>query len=469
MEKDSNTYDNLSLKNTLGGQIGLFRPILEGFASLYHCGPTVYGPAHIGNLRSYVFADILRRTLEFSGLKVKQVINITDVGHLTSDADSGDDKMTKALREKGLEINLENMKKVGQEYAEIFLKDLSLLNVLPPDETPFASDNIKEDLEIIEKLEENGLVYKISDGLYFDTGEFEKKYPGEYGRLGNIDIEKLRAGARVAENSEKKSFTDFALWKFNDDLGYESKYGKGFPGWHLECSAMSRKFLGQPFDIHTGGIDHIGTHHNNEIAQSKGAYGTDLANYWMHNAHITMNGKKISKSAGNFLTLKDLAGLGIHPLAYRFWLLQGHYSRPMDFSIEAVRGAQNRLNSIVADLTNSDISFQDYEQKEPSENILKMMQNDLDTPGMIASFDELLLGGVADKVLGLNLEFLTAEYRKILEAESNNSELNDLVKKQQVLRDEKKYDEADEIRTQIEKLTEYRKDFLGFLAKQIKF
>jgi len=384
--------DKLSLKNTLTGKLDLFEPINREPVGLYHCGPTVYAPAHIGNLRPYVVADVLRRTLEFRGYEVKQVINVTDVGHLSSDADFGDDKMTKALREKNLPINLENMKSVGHQYADIFFSDLKFLNIKEPTVTPFASDHIKEDLEIIKNLEKNGFVYKISDGLYFDTEKFEEKYPGEYGRLGNVNLAKLQSGARIKENSEKKNQSDFALWKFNDDLGYESEYGKGFPGWHLECSAMSRKYLGQPFDIHTGGVDHIGTHHNNEIAQSKGAYDIDLAKYWMHNAHITMNGKKISKSTGNYLTLEDLTKQGIHPLSYRFWLLQGHYSRPMDFSIEVIHGAQSGLEELIRKIDLLEFSPEDGsgDQAVWIEAFEKVIFNDLDTPNAISLIYDVL-------------------------------------------------------------------------------
>jgi len=281
------------LYNTLTGKKEEFKPLKTGEATVYTCGPTVYNYAHIGNLRAYVFADVLRRTLEYAGYKVKQVMNITDVGHLTSDADDGDDKMIKALKREGKPFTFEAMQEIARKYETAFKEDLRALNIEIPRDVPRASEHITEDIELARILLEKDVAYRTSDGIYFDIS----KYP-EYGTRGGFKLGELKEGARVAVNAEKKNPRDFSLWKFSTtDLGWDfPPYGKGFPGWHIECSAMSRKYLGQPFDIHTGGIDHIPTHHQNEIAQSEAAYGLPLANYWMHNEHLNMGEAKMAKS-----------------------------------------------------------------------------------------------------------------------------------------------------------------------------
>ena len=286
----------LQLYNTLSRKKEEFVPLKEGKVRMYSCGPTVYNYAHIGNLRSYVFADVLRKTLEYSGLEVKQVMNLTDIGHLTSDADSGEDKMTKGLLREGKELTLKNMRELAEFYTEKFKEDLEKLNIEMPDGLYYASDYVKEDIELIQKLEEKGYTYKTSDGVYFDTS----KMP-DYGALWGGVRTQDRDYARVAENSEKKNPEDFALWKFDEKIGFESVWGKGFPGWHIECSAMSIKFLGEQFDIHTGGIDLIPTHHTNEIAQSESATGKKpFVKYWMHSEFVDTGSEKMSKSKNNF-------------------------------------------------------------------------------------------------------------------------------------------------------------------------
>src|SRR3989338_5786890 len=256
----------IKLFNTLTGHKEEFKPIKSGEVSMYNCGPTVYNYAHIGNLRAYVFVDVLRRTLEYNGYKVRQVMNITDVGHLTSDGDDGDDKMVKALKRDNLPLTLEAMRQVADKYSTAFKEDLKALNCKLPEEMPRASDHIKEDIELIKILETKGIAYKTSDGVYFDTAKFPS-----YGKLGNINLKGQLAGARVSVNSEKKNPADFTLWKFaTGELGFDGiELGVGFPGWPIEYSPMARESLGQPFDIHTGGIDHIPVPHNNEIAQSE--------------------------------------------------------------------------------------------------------------------------------------------------------------------------------------------------------
>jgi cysteinyl-tRNA synthetase len=290
------------LKNTLTGELDKFKPLKRKKVSMYHCGPTVYNKAHIGNISSYIFADILRKVFEVNGYTVKQVINITDVGHLTDDGDLGEDKVEKEARSRGLKA-----KDITKKYTEMFLDDLKDLNIdVSKIEFPKATEYIDKQIDLIKEIEKKGYTYKTSDGIYFDTSKFD-----EYGMLGNINIEGLKEGARVVVNDEKKNNTDFALWKFSDlnekrQQEWDSPWGVGFPGWHLECSAMSHDILGDQFDIHTGGIDHINTHHNNEIAQSTIGYGKLPAKYWLHANHIMLNGEKISKSTGNVIYLDEV-------------------------------------------------------------------------------------------------------------------------------------------------------------------
>lgn len=329
----------LRLFNTLTGTKEEFKPLDHDKKGvrLYTCGPTVYNYAHIGNLRAYVFADVLRRTLEYNGYTVRHVMNITDIGQLTSDADLGEDKMVKALRREGKPLTVEAMREIARKYETAFNEDLRALNIEPPHVMPRASEHIAEDIELVEILLEKGVAYKTSDGIYFDISKFP-----EYGTRGGFKLGDLREGARVAINTEKKNQRDFALWKFasGDFPAFESPWGTGYPGWHIECSAMSRKYLGQPFDIHTGGIDHIPVHHQNEIAQSEAAYDTPLACFWMHNEFVNMSEAKMAKSGEDFITLQTLKDKDIHPLAYRYYLLQTHYRSPLNFSWEALLSAQ---------------------------------------------------------------------------------------------------------------------------------
>lgn len=326
----------LRLYNTLSASLEEFVPLRPPRVGLYSCGPTVYDVQHIGNLRAYIFADVLRRVLEWNGYEVKQVVNITDVGHLTSDADEGEDKVELGARRSGKRVA-----DVVREVTDAFLKDLERLNV-PTKRIffPRASEHVGEQIALAQTLEEKGYTYRTTDGLYFDTAKFHA-----YGALGGINLEDLREGARVAPNPEKRHPTDFALWKLSRPPGrreqeWKSPWGVGFPGWHLECSAMAMKHLGRSFDIHTGGIDHIPIHHNNEIAQSEAATGKRFVRYWLHNAFLTIEGKKISKSLGNTLYLRNLVDRGFSPLAFRYWLLTGHYRSPMNFTWEALEGAQ---------------------------------------------------------------------------------------------------------------------------------
>lgn len=434
----------LRLFNTLTKKKEVFKPIESGMVKMYHCGPTVYDRAHIGNLRSYVFADILRRTLEFEGLEVTQVINITDVGHLMTDEDTGEDKMMKALRREDKEITLENMREIALKYEGAFVEDLGNINALLPHHMPRASEHIAEDIELIEALEKRGAIYKTSDGIYFDTSKMS-----EYGKLGGLSDQ---GESRVEENKEKRNQRDFALWKFSQNLGFGSPWGTGFPGWHIECSAMSRKYLGQPFDIHTGGIDHIPVHHNNEIAQSECAYGKPLANYWLHNAHIKIEEEKIAKSLGNTLTLEDLKSKDFSPLAYRYYLLGIHYRKEASFSWDALSGAEkalDRLRRYIAEGENDGIVI------ESKIKIFKeAVEDDLNTPEALAALWETARDDKLskrdkratllemDKVLGLRLDL----GEKTVEIPE---EIQELARKREEARNTKDWRRADELRAKV--------------------
>lgn len=401
----------LQLFSTLSRSKERFEPLKKDYVRLYHCGPTVYDYAHIGNLRAYVFADILRRTLLLNGYKVKQVMNITDVGHLTSDADEGEDKMTVGLAREDLPRTLAGMRKLGDTYTDAFLEDLDALLIKRPAHLPRASEHVPGMVALIATLIEKEYAYRTSHGVYFDITRFSG-----YGKLGGIAPDSQKEGARVALDPEKRNPQDFALWKRNDELGWESPWGRGFPGWHIECSAMSMEYLGKQLDIHTGGVDHIGTHHNNEIAQSEAATGKPFARYWLHSEHLNIEGARIAKSAGNGVKLRQLAEHGYQPLAYRYWLLMGHYRSQLNFSFSALDAAQTawlRLHRYFVD------EMLDEKRGRVSDKhrlaLLLALNDDLNTAKALALLWELVhddsLSGPAkkatllhfDKALGLGL------------------------------------------------------------------
>lgn len=441
---------DIYLHNTLTGEKELFKPLKEGLVSMYNCGPTVYNYAHIGNLRSYVFADILRRTFEYNDYKVDQVINVTDIGHLSSDSDDGEDKMTKALKREGKPLTLEAMREVANFYFEEFKKDLTALNIELPEHFPFASDHIQEDIDLVQTLTDKGFTYTTSDGIYFDTSKFP-----EYGKLGNI---KAGDESRIGVNSEKKNYRDFAVWKFNNELGYDAPFGKGFPGWHIECSAMSVKYLGPEFDIHTGGIDHIPVHHNNEIAQSVCA-GNPYARVWMHNAFLNVSSGKMSKSEGNFITLQTLKDENIEPLAYRHFLLNAYYDTPVVLNdIESLKRNQEGLNNL-RKAVYSEFATLDENQKsvdgireEYERQFIKYINSNLGTPQALALVsdmindkevsgkDKLEMVKNFDRVLGLNLK-TTFEIPE---------EVQNLIKERDLARNAKDFAKSDELRAKIE-------------------
>ena len=339
--------ERVVLFNTKGRRLQDFKSIKEGEVGMYSCGPTVYGRAHIGNMRAYVFADTLKRVLMYAGYKVNHVMNITDVGHLTSDADEGEDKLAKAARESH-----ETAWEISKRWTEQFFKDTKSLNVLPVTIACKATEHIAEQIELVKVLEEKGYAYRTSDGIYFDTAKFPR-----YGEFAHLDIEGLQAGIRV-DMSEKRNKTDFALWKFSKptekrDMEWDSPWGVGFPGWHIECSAMSMKYLGKHFDIHTGGIDHVTIHHTNEIAQSECATGEPFVNYWIHCEFLTMsNAEKMSKSLGNVVNIDTLREYGIKPLAFRYLCLNAHYRKQLLYSKEILMGANNAYNKWCAFMDN---------------------------------------------------------------------------------------------------------------------
>ncbi len=373
----------LTLYNTETRSLEVFTPRTPGEVLMYSCGPTVYDFAHIGNLRAYVFVDILKRTLTQNGYAVKNTINLTDFGHLTDDADAGEDKMMKGLRREGKPVTLAAMRELSDFYIDAFKADLASLRIQPPSTFSRASDYIHEQIQLIATLEEKGYTYETADGVYFDIARFPK-----YGRLGNIDVAALKSGARVETNTEKRHPADFAVWK-KGELGWDSRWGKGFPGWHVECSAMAIATLGKQLDIHTGGIDHISTHHNAEIAQSECATGKRFSRYWMHSEFITIDSMKISKSLGNTINLRHVIEAGFSADDFRYWLLTAHYRSPINFSFETLKGAKQalyRLKRYVYEDFGGQAGTSDRSYLERAEAHLN---NDLDTAGAIALLFEI--------------------------------------------------------------------------------
>lgn len=397
----------LKLYDTYARETREFVPIKEGEAGLYCCGPTVYNYAHIGNLRTYIFEDVLRRVLELNKYKVNHVVNITDVGHLVSDADDGEDKMAAGAARTG-----KTAWEIADIYTEAFMEDLQLLNIKTPTTLCKATDHIAEQIEAIKQIDAKGMCYTTSDGVYFDTSQ-----DPDYGYLARLDIEGLQQGARV-DKGEKLNVTDFALWKFSPadeqrQMEWESPWGKGFPGWHIECSAMAAKYLGPLFDIHCGGKDHIPIHHSNEIAQAHACYGTNLSNYWMHGYFLQTDKNKMSKSSGEFLRTATLIEKGYDPIAYRFLCLLAHYRSDIAFSWEALESANTaltRMRDTYFGWPDGGTIATQYEEK-----FRQYVNDDLNTSRVIALIWELIKDSdvsdankkatvnLIDEVLGLEL------------------------------------------------------------------
>ena len=319
----------LKIYNTLTREKEDFKPLNGTDVKIYSCGPTVYSYAHIGNFRTYIFMDTLRRVLKYNGYKLKHAMNITDVGHLESDADEGEDKMLKAAKKEN-----KDPYEIAKFYTDAFFRDFDILNIDRPEIICKATDHIKEMLQFVKEIVENGYAYETSRGIYFDISKLDK-----YPVLSTRKIDEQIAGARIAVDDEKRNPEDFALWikaPENHIMKWESPWGLSYPGWHIECSAMSRKYLGDEFDIHTGGIDHIPTHHENEIAQSKGANGKIPAKYWMHCNYLQVDGGKMSKSLGNVYTVSTLIEKGINPLAFKLFCFSSHYRNNINFTFEGI-------------------------------------------------------------------------------------------------------------------------------------
>ena len=322
--------------NTLTKQKEMFKPENGNEVRMYSCGPTVYKDATIGNMRTNIFQDVLRRVLKYNGYKLKHVMNITDVGHLVSDADEGEDKMIKSAKEMH-----KDPKEIAEYYTKLFFEDLKALNIETPEIVCKATDHIKEMIEYVKRLIDNGYAYETSTAIYFDVSKLDK-----YGILSGIDVRNQKAGARVEVDPEKRNPYDFAVWikaPKNHLMKWESPWGLSYPGWHIECSAMGQKYLGETFDIHTGGIDLIPTHHENEIAQSKGAYGKIPARYWMHGEYLLINGGKMSKSLGNVYLLNDIIKRGYDPLVYRMFTYTGSYRNKINFTWEGIEANSKAL------------------------------------------------------------------------------------------------------------------------------
>lgn len=464
----------LRFYNTASRTIEDFNPIEQGKVRMYCCGPTVYGYQHIGNFRSFFFEDILKRVLQYNGFDVKHIMNITDVGHLTSDEDSGDDKMEKKAAEEG-----KTVWEVAKFFTDIFMSDMKLLNIIPASTFPRATDYIQEQIDMVKELEAKGFTYITSDGVYYDTSKFS-----DYGKMARLDIEGLRAGERVEFSEEKKNPTDFAVWKFSNknekrQMEWDSPWGVGFPGWHLECSAMAKKLLGNHFDIHCGGVDHIPVHHTNEIAQSEVANGEKYVNYWIHGEFLLMGDEKMSKSKGGTLTLSRLKEEGFEPMHYRYFLLNAHYRKKLNFSEEGLQGAKNayeklreRILSLKEKAANesADDKPNDYKEK-----FIEKINNDLGITEALAVLWNMLkddslsanqrleLAFDFDRVFGLQLD-------KITKAESSDipNEVKSLAEQRLQAKKDKNFALSDELRNKIKELGYELKDTKeGYEVKKV--
>jgi len=437
---------DINFYNTLTRKKEIFKPIEDKKVKIYTCGPTVYYFAHIGNLRAYLFMDTLRRVLKYNGYTLTHAMNITDVGHLVSDADEGEDKMLKAARREN-----KDPYEIAKFYTERFLADIDSLNIERPEIICKATEHIKEMEQYVQEIIQNGYTYETQNTIYFDTAKLDK-----YGVLSNIKIEEQKAGARVDFDQEKKNVTDFALWikaPENHLMQWDSFWGKCYPGWHLECSAMSRKYLGENFDIHTGGIDHIPIHHENEIAQSKGATGKLPANNWMHCEFLLVDGGKMSKSLNNLYTLKDLEEKGFSPLDYRMFNFSSHYRNKINFTFEAMESAKSALKRLKEGYKIHSQGKENIDEnliKEYEHKFLQAINDDLNMPVAMSVVWEIIknpnkseqlakLLKQFDLVLGLKID----EEEKVQELPQ---EILDLIEERKLARNNKDWAKSDEIR-----------------------
>lgn len=458
--------------NTLTHKKERFTSLKPGIATLYSCGPTVYSEAHIGNLRTYVTTDLIARALTSAGYHVRRVINITDVGHLVSDADDGEDKMEAGAKKEG-----KRAQDIAEHYARIAIADMKSVGLDTEHILfPRATHYIAEQIAMVEALEKKGFTYRIHDGIYFDTSKF-----GGYGKLGGLSSEDVKGGsldtltdrintaghARIKENDEKRNPVDFALWKFSPagerrQQEWPSPWGRGFPGWHIECSAMSKALLGTEIDIHSGAMDLIPIHHNNEIAQSESASGRPFSKFWLHGAFLTMDNEKASKSLGNVVYLREVEERGISPLALRYLFLQAHYRTPLSFSWEALEASNTALNNLWKLSSRTKIeSKESASASEIKENMIARLRDDLGTPQALALLWETLKDedlpakvqwGVllaADEVLGLSLANPPVQNRREVPAQVP-FEVQRLIEEREEARKSKDFTKADELRIHIE-------------------
>ena len=438
----------MKIYNTLTRQKEEFKPIDEKEVRMYTCGPTVYYYAHIGNLRAYLFMDTLRRVLKYNGYKLKHVMNITDVGHLVSDADEGEDKMLKAAKREN-----KDPFEIANFYMNEFFKDLDKLNIDKPEIIARATEHIDVMEEYVKKIIENGYTYETANTIYFDTSKLDK-----YGVLSNRNIEEQKAGARVEFDESKKNISDFALWikaPENHIMKWDTFWGKCYPGWHLECSAMGYKYLGENFDIHTGGIDHIPIHHENEIAQSKGFSGKIPANYWMHVNFLQVNGGKMSKSLNNLYTLEDLKEKGFEPLVYRMFNFNSTYRSSINFTLETMEAAKTALERLREGYLKHKEGTEDIDSsiiEDLEKRFLEAINDDLNMPMAMSVVWEIVKNPIKskkfakliekfDEVLGFDLKNYVPQQNKKLP-----DDVIELINKRNIARQEKNWAESDKIR-----------------------
>ncbi len=451
----------IRLYNTMTRKVEDFKPITPNHVGFYGCGPTVYWDQHIGNMRTFFNNDILKRMFLANGYTVTHVMNFTDVGHLTSDEDTGEDKMEKGAARENMSVW-----DIANKYIKSCVNDMNLLNIIPPTHTPRATDHIKEQIELIQKLEKLGFTYEIpGDGIYYDTSKLS-----DYGKLGGQNLSELRGGARI-ENNNKRNITDFALWKFSPkdvkrQMEWDSPWGVGFPGWHLECSAMSMKYLGEHFDIHTGGQEHIKVHHTNEIAQSEPIVGAPWVHYWVHWAWLMLKDGKMSKSSGTSYTVRGLIERGYDPMAFRYLLLTGHYRQPMDFSFEsldaAAAGYKNMVRKIADLMAAGDTEPVNQDlYNEWHDKILTPISDNLKTSETLAAVQDLLKSAdinpatklslltFIDDLLGLQL-IDRANKLRAAESAVAPAEIQKLAEKRADAKKNRDFATADELRGKID-------------------
>lgn len=451
----------LSIYNTLSRKKEEFKPLDDKLVKMYSCGPTVYSYAHIGNMRAYIFMDTLRKVLKYNGYNIKGVMNITDVGHMTSDADEGEDKMEKAAKETG-----KNPYDIAKEYTEIFMRDIGRLNIESPEIIAKATDHIVEMEDYVKDIVDNGYGYETSKGIYFDT-----KKLSSYGELSRSDLENNKAGARIEVDPEKRNDTDFAIWiksPENHIMKWNSKWGMCYPGWHIECSAMSKKYLGEVFDIHTGGVDHIKIHHENEIAQAKGATGKMPANYWMHVEFLQVDSGKMGKSLGNTYTLDYLEEKGLEPLAYRYFSYTSHYRNKLNFTFDGINASKvslDRLRNQYAQHENGNNIIDEKILDDWKSRFLESINDDLNMPVALSiAWEAAKYQDKSKQIASLLKDFdriLSLDIDKISKSGVNTvdnsdaefpAEISIILEERKTARENKDFNKSDELRDKLKEL-----------------